>query len=262
MGELVRMVEISQGAGGQAVILPMEYRAVMVNDAELARPQEETPSPPTIQELEARIRELQGEIEQRSRNFAADIETARNEAREEGKAGERSEQAGRIEAALRRLSSVLDGFAAERDRYLKEVEQEVVRLALAIAARILHREAQMDPLLLAGAVRVALGQLADTTEIRLFVPAQEQELWREMLRLMPNLPARPELVGDGTLAAGDCRLEAKVGNIDLGVRSQLAEIERGFFDLLDKREESALRTKDTEGKSGDVRQGSIDGAGE
>lgn len=253
------MVELSHGAAIQAVILPMEYRAVMTGGAALARPQEAAPSSPSVQELEARIRELQGELEERSRNFTADIEAARSEAREEGKAGERSERASRVEAALRQLSSALDGFAAERDRYLKQVEQEVVRLALAIAARILHREAQMDPLLLAGAVRVALGQLADTTEIRLIVPAQEQELWREMLRLMPNLPARPEVVGEGTLAAGDCRIEAKVGNIDLGVRSQLAEIERGFFDLLEKREESALRAREPEGKGGGVQQDIIDG---
>ena len=48
----------------------------------------------------------------------------------------------------------------ERDRYLHAVEHEVVKLALAVAARILRREAQMDPLLLTGAVRVALGQLS------------------------------------------------------------------------------------------------------
>ena len=59
----------------------------------------------------------------------------------------------------------------ERDRYLHAVEHEVVELALAVAARILRREAQMDPLLLTGAVRVALGQLSGSTEVRLRVPA-------------------------------------------------------------------------------------------
>jgi len=41
------------------------------------------------------------------------------------------------------------------------VEHEVVKLALAVAARILRREAQMDPLLLTGAVRVALDNSLD-----------------------------------------------------------------------------------------------------
>ena len=58
------------------------------------------------------------------------------------------------------LAALVAHFASERDRFLHVVEQEVVKLALAIAARILRREAQMDPLLLTGAVRVALGQLA------------------------------------------------------------------------------------------------------
>jgi hypothetical protein len=29
---------------------------------------------------------------------------------------------------------------------------------------------------------------------------------------------------------GECVIESKVGTVDLGVRSQLGEIERGFFD--------------------------------
>ena len=29
---------------------------------------------------------------------------------------------------------------------------------------------------------------------------------------------------------GDCMIESKVGTVDLGIRAQLGEIERGFFD--------------------------------
>jgi flagellar assembly protein FliH len=131
-----------------------------------------------------------------------------------------------------------------RDDYLARVEQEVVRLALAIAERILHREANMDPLLLAGAVRVALGQLAESTEVRLRVPADQREMWAEMLRLMPGLPLRPEVVGDPELSACEAILETNLGRVDLGVRAQIGEIERGFFDLLNVRAD----TKGTEAR--------------
>jgi flagellar assembly protein FliH len=56
-----------------------------------------------------------------------------------------------------------------------------------VAARILRREAQMDPLLLTGAVRVALGQLSGSTEVRLRVPPAELDLWTEAIALLPNL---------------------------------------------------------------------------
>jgi flagellar assembly protein FliH len=175
-------------------------------------------------------------LQERSQSFESSMQMARAEALESGRAGERSEQAARIAAAAAALISSTQAFAANRDRYLAQVEREVVKLALAIAARVLRRETLMDPLLLSGAVRVALGQLAETTEVRLRVPAMDHAMWSEMLRLMPNLPLRPELIPDDALTTGECLLEAQMGSVDLGVKSQLAEIERGFFDLLEQRE--------------------------
>jgi flagellar assembly protein FliH len=60
-------------------------------------------------------------------------------------------------------------------------------------------------------------------------------MWEETLRLMPNLPLRPNVVGDPEVGPEECVLETKLGSADLGVRAQLAEIERGFFDLLEVR---------------------------
>jgi flagellar assembly protein FliH len=88
----------------------------------------------------------------------------------------------------------------------------------------------MDPLLLTGAVRVALGQLAGSCEVRLKVPAAEIELWTEAIALIPNLSTKPVVIAGDGMRLGDCVIESKPGTVDLGVRSQLAEIERGFFD--------------------------------
>ncbi len=121
-------------------------------------------------------------------------------------------------------------FGQERDRYLQAVEHEVVELALAVAARILRREAQMDPLLLTGAVRVALGQLSNSTEVLFRVPSQELDLWTEAIAHVPNLSVRPTVVAGDGMRLGECALETKLGSVDLGIRGQLGEIERGFFD--------------------------------
>ena len=124
----------------------------------------------------------------------------------------------------------MESFTRERDRFLQAVEQEVVKLALAVAARILRREAQMDPLLLTGAVRVALGQLAGASEVRLRVPAAEADLWKETIALVPHLTMKLAVEAGEGMRLGDCVIESQVGTVDLGVRSQLGEIERGFFD--------------------------------
>lgn len=186
----------------------------------------------------ARAAEMERILAEREQQLVRQAEAARREAFEKGREAARSEQAAWRQQCTAELGAALERFRTERDDYLARVEHEVVRLALAIAQRVLHREAQMDPLLLSGAVRVALGQLAESTEVKLRVPAAQQEMWAEMLRLMPGLPLRPDVVGDAELETPEAVLEAGLGTVDLGVRAQIAEIERGFFDLLEVRREA------------------------
>ena len=166
-------------------------------------------------------------------------EAGRERGRQEGRQAEREAQAGTQKAAeerrMRQAAELIESFAQERDRYLHAVEHEVVKLSLAVAARILRREAQMDPLLLTGAVRVALGQLSASTEVRLRVPPGELELWAEAIALLPNLALKPTVIAGEGMRLGDCVIETVLGSVDLGIRSQLGEIERGFFDRAGRR---------------------------
>ncbi|HTW49591.1 MAG TPA: FliH/SctL family protein [Acidobacteriaceae bacterium] len=207
-------------------IRPMQYP--ILPGAQLAAPQSDGAEPGALEKA----------LAEREQQFAHLAEAARREAFEKGREAARGEQAAWRQQCAAELSAALESFRAGRDDYLARVEREVVRLALAIAERVLHREAQMDPLLLSGAVRVALGQLAESTEVKLRVPAAQREMWAEMLRLMPSLPLRPEVVADPEMEAPEAALEAGLGTVDLGVRAQIAEIERGFFDLLEVRRET------------------------
>jgi flagellar assembly protein FliH len=180
------------------------------------------------QEVQAAARETHaGEMQ---RSFEAGLALGL----EEGRAAERQCLAAMAEAQeARRLEEIVriaEGFSAHQSRYFENVEREVVRLALGVAARILRRETQMDPLLLSGAVRVALGQLSASTEVRLWVPAPDLELWRDTIAHLPNLKVKPSVVGGDGMSPGECTLETELGCVDLGLGSQLAEIERSFFD--------------------------------
>jgi flagellar assembly protein FliH len=162
------------------------------------------------------------------------FDTGLAQGRQEGRNAEREAHAAaaleQTEQRKRQLAQLVASFTSERDKFLHAVELEVVKLALAIAARILRREAQMDPLLLTGAVRVALGQLAGATEIHLRVPPHDLNLWTEAVAHLPKLAIKPAIAAGEGMQLGDCVIESRVGTVDLGLRSQLAEIERGFFD--------------------------------
>jgi flagellar assembly protein FliH len=167
---------------------------------------------------------------ERLRSFEAGREQGRQEGRKAEREAQAATQAGSEKLRMEQAAALLESFNQARERYLHAAEHEVVKLALAIAARILRREAQMDPLLLSGAVRVALGQLSASTEVRLKVPPAEVELWTEALGLVPNLASRPKVLPGEGMRLGDCVVETEMGSVDLGVRAQLSEIERGFFD--------------------------------
>jgi len=171
-------------------------------------------------------------IENRETRHA--FEAGRRRGRQEGRDLEREAQAAarknEEELHKRQIAKLIANLSGERERLFQAVEPEVVKLALAIAARILRREAQMDPLLLMGAVRVALGQLAATTEVTLRVPAGQYSLWAEAVAFTPNLTTKPKVVAEERMRLGECSIESQAGTVDLGVRSQLGEIERGFFD--------------------------------
>ena len=181
------------------------------------------------EEVAALDRRLRSQAEQ----MAAQMEVARSEARAEARLEWEQELEDGIFAERKAVLKVCEEFGRERARYFAGVEDEVVKLALAIAARVLHREAKIDPLLLTGVVRVALEKVADDSATVLRVPVGAVEMWREAFVTSPE--SSLQIVGDERLAAGECVLDTNVGRVELGVSAQLEEIERGFFDLMQRR---------------------------
>ena len=160
---------------------------------------------------------------------------ARKEGREEGLAQSRAEFEKKLAGEKQALVQAARDFARERETYFHRVEAEVVSLALAIARKILHREAQVDPLLLAGVVRVGLDNVTAGTRVRLRVHPDQIQAWQAFFSQQPDLQSLPELMGDATLGPGRCMLETELGSTDLTLETQLKEIEQGFFDLLAQR---------------------------
>lgn len=142
-------------------------------------------------------------------------------------------------ASLRgELNETLRQFAEQRESYFERVESEVVQLALSIARKVLHREAQIDPLLLTGIVRVALDSLNEGTHVRLRTNPQEVLLWRDHFSNTSGVASVPEILGDASLEAGRCVLETDLGSTTISLETQLKEIEQGFLDLLKHRPRS------------------------
>ncbi len=161
------------------------------------------------------------------------------EAFEQGRQNAQQQFRSELDAALAKnreqMSHALQQFALERQNYYRRIEGEVVQLALAIARKILHRETQLDPHALAGIVRVTLEKLDTGTKVSLHVHPKEAADWRHYFAcLMEGAPA-PDVHEDPAIAPGECRIETSLGSTEVGLQSQLKEIETGLLDLLAER---------------------------
>lgn len=146
----------------------------------------------------------------------------------------RSEFEAKFASEQLKLVETLAHFKKERTEYYGRVESELVHLALAIAGKILHREAQVDRMLLAALARIAVENLQHRSNVVVRVRPEHCERWREYFQNHLK-GSKVEVLEDSNLGASDCILETDLGTADVSVDAQLKEIERGFFDLLAQR---------------------------
>lgn len=182
----------------------------------------------------AQIEALEAKLEAVIETATRDVEIARHEAEMRTREDLRSEMEQQVAAKRTEVVRLMEQFDRERKQYFAAVESEVVSLALAIAERLLHREATLDPMLLRGVVHVVLSKVEGESRVTLRVPEGQAEEWREIFA-GERSDVVVSVMSDGQLVTGDAVLETAVGRVQMGVRDQLKEIERGFFDLLEKR---------------------------
>ena len=97
--------------------------------------------------------------------LAARIARERAEAAAETEQKLRKEYEQKLVAARAPIAAAIPDFEEQRDQYFARVEAEVVQLALSIAAKILHREAQVDPMLVAALVRMAVEKMREGSSV-------------------------------------------------------------------------------------------------
>jgi flagellar assembly protein FliH len=161
------------------------------------------------------------------------------QARTEGAAQAQATFAEQLTHERQNIRDALVAFARERDAYYQKVEGEIVQLSFAIARKILHREAQVDPLMLAGIVRVALDKLESSTEVVVRVNPHHVTEWRDYFSRTLEARELPEIIEDPGIQPDRCVLQTVLGTTELGIETQLKEIERGLMDLLAHRPQVA-----------------------
>jgi flagellar assembly protein FliH len=188
-------------------------------------PKAEPQGPTEIEQLHARIALLDREAEERAReSYAAGVR--------DGQVAAADQFAPHIETLEQRYEKTVNDIAVLRAQIVKQAEQDVVRLALDIARRILHQELETNRQALDNLVRVALERLSGRQIVRLRVHPDVEAATREALG---RIAARTslEVLADASLEPGSILFESADGRLDAGLESQMREIERAMAGTLE-----------------------------
>jgi flagellar assembly protein FliH len=203
-----------EASAGVQVWMPLRVGAVSTRPAEAGK--SEPLSADLQRELDARVKAAfeQGQAV----GEAAATEQALQQA------------AQKLEPVIARLSQVIQELAGMRKRFRGEAEADTVKLAIAIARRVLYRELATDPEAILGLVMAAFQKLNARETHRLRVsPADAAMIQEHRSRL--ELPPAVEILADSSLGPGSVVFETSRGELDATVNTQLAEIDRGLADI-------------------------------
>jgi flagellar assembly protein FliH len=129
----------------------------------------------------------------------------------------------RGDAMLRRLTQTLDEMTQLRAQMIRDTEQQMVSLALAVARRIIHREVSLDRDLLIAIARVALDRLGDGAQVSVRLNPDDYAA-TDAARSTEWEGTHVSVAPDPRVPRGGCRIESDFGAIDAGVDAQIQEL--------------------------------------
>lgn len=132
---------------------------------------------------------------------------------------------------LRKLGKSLEELAGLRRQIVSEGEKDLIRLAIAIAKKLVHREIKIDEQIIVTLVRVALERLIEKSQITVRVHPSDHKVLLEYFSEISQGGADSTLTLkiDDQLNRGDCLVESDCGNVDARISEQFQTIEKGLL---------------------------------
>jgi len=214
----------------------------MIPEVALAEELTEFPEEEPSEQIEAEPPPPAIDVEQLEKDaFDRGYTQGREEGREEGlkegleeglKKGEEY-AAARIEEMTGRYTDTLAEIEVLKDTLRTEVEEEVVRLALAVAKKIVHREIQIDPTIIHTLVRVALERVSGKSAVTVRLSQPDYEYMMRRREDLGRMVGREiNFESDSTITQGSCIIQTETGDVDARIEEEFNEVESAFFEGL------------------------------
>ncbi len=182
------------------------------------RLEEAPPEPASQDDTEERLRE----------EFKAGFEEGRRHAERTMKE-EYQRKSADLQAAA---DAFLESIAKRYQEFQAAAERNVVRLAIAIAERIVKQRVVVENEVVVRQIQEAMKRVVGVERVRIRInPADEEFVRAHRTELLTSADAVRELTleADETIERGSCVLESDAGNVDASITTQLERIEAALL---------------------------------
>jgi flagellar assembly protein FliH len=142
-----------------------------------------------------------------------------------------------LDEASGRLSSLVNQFSTEVEKFYNEFDVAVVKLAISIARKIVVRELEIDEGAVLARTKEAIRKVIGVEKIKIHVnPSDEEYVRKHRTELMSHADSVREIVieSDNKVERGGCIIESDLGNIDARLSTQFELIEEALLSIFKK----------------------------
>ncbi len=156
-----------------------------------------------------------------------DCSQLQQDARAAGRIQGRAEVQGSADAEIQRALGMVAQVEQLRIQSAKQSESDIVELALAMARKVIHREASLDPDIVVVQVREIISSIVEKGLIRVLVHPGDVEYlltFRQSFVGADGTPVQLSIEPDETIQPGGCIIESSQYFINATIEKQLEAI--------------------------------------
>ena len=154
-------------------------------------------------------------------------EAAFNKGRDQGRAETIAAQQEKVDQGVAALKRAMEEIARIRRQDVDRMETETVRLALAIAKKVIGHEAEHGPVI-HHVLKAAMKKVVDPRHLTVRLNPQDIDTvngFKQELLLGDDFGAHLRLEADDTIQRGGCMIETRLGDLDARIDRQIKIIE-------------------------------------
>ncbi len=139
--------------------------------------------------------------------------------------------AAKLESAAQALATALKEVSQLRSAMVRNNGEDMLRLVMAVAEQVIHREVSLHPEVIAGVIEVALKASVRSDHYRIKVnPADLDAVNEHKPLFLASISGLKNLIidADAGVTAGGCRIESDLGEVDATVETQLEAIRQAL----------------------------------